>query len=189
MVSNLLKTFFGDKSSKDRKAYQPSIDQANAALQSLQNITDDELRAKTKGFQELVIQGTQELEDELKQLNEKANDLSTPIHEKEAIFEDIDKMTGTIDEKIEEILETIRPEAFAVVKETARRWAENGKLEVTAQDFDIELASQKDGIRIQNGKAIWDGQWTAAGAAVEWNMIHYDVQLMGGGVLHNGNIA
>jgi len=189
MVSNLLKTFFGDKSSKDRKAYQPSIDQANAALQSLQNITDDELRAKTKGFQELVIQGTQELEDELKQLNEKANDLSTPIHEKEAIFEDIDKMTGTIDEKIEEILETIRPEAFAVVKETARRWAENGKLEVTAKDFDIELASQKDGIRIQNGKAIWDGQWTAAGAAVEWNMIHYDVQLMGGGVLHNGNIA
>ena len=98
-------------------------------------------------------------------------------------------MTEKIDEKIEEILEQIRPEAFAVVKETARRWAENGKLEVTAEDFDHDLASSRDGISIEGDKAIWHNQWTAAGAEVQWNMVHYDVQLMGGGVLHLGNIA
>ena len=189
MASNLLKKLFGDKSAKDRKAYQPSIDQANAAFAQLQGLSDDELRAKTAAFKEVISQATANLENELEALNKKAADLSTPIHEKEELFESIDKMTGKIDAKIEEVLETIRPEAFAVVKETARRWNENGQLEVTALDFDIELASKKDGITIENGKAIWHNEWTAAGAPVSWNMVHYDVQLMGGGVLHKGNIA
>ncbi len=189
MASNLLKKLFGDKSVKDRKAYQPSIDQANAAFAKLQGLSDDELRAKTAAFKEVISHATANLENELEALNKKAADLSTPIHEKEELFESIDKMTGKIDAKIEEVLETIRPEAFAVVKETARRWNENGQLEVTALDFDIELASKKDGITIENGKAIWHNEWTAAGAPVSWNMVHYDVQLMGGGVLHKGNIA
>ena len=189
MASNLLKKLFGDKSAKDRKAYQPSIDQANAAFAQLQGLSDDELRAKTAAFKEVISQATANLENELEALNKKAADLSTPIHEKEELFESIDKMTGKIDSKIEEVLETIRPDAFAVVKETARRWNENGQLEVTALDFDIELASKKDGITIENGKAIWHNEWTAAGAPVSWNMVHYDVQLMGGGVLHKGNIA
>ena len=189
MASNLLKKLFGDKSAKDRKAYQPSIDQANAAFAQLQGLSDDELRAKTAAFKEVISQATANLENELEALNKKAADLSTPIHEKEELFESIDKMTGKIDAKIEEVLETIRPEAFAVVKETARRWNENGQLEVTALDFDIELASKKDGITIENGRAIWHNEWTAAGAPVSWNMVHYDVQLMGGGVLHKGNIA
>jgi preprotein translocase subunit SecA len=189
MASNLLKKLFGDKSVKDRKAYQPSIDQANAAFAKLQGLSDDELRAKTAAFKEVISHATANLENELEALNKKAADLSTPIHEKEELFESIDKMTGKIDAKIEEVLETIRPEAFAVVKETARRWNENGQLEVTALDFDIALASKKDGITIENGKAIWHNEWTAAGAPVSWNMVHYDVQLMGGGVLHKGNIA
>ena len=189
MASNLLKKLFGDKSAKDRKAYQPSIDQANAAFAQLQGLSDDELRAKTATFKEVISQATANLENELEALNKKAADLSTPIHEKEELFESIDKMTGKIDSKIEEVLETIRPDAFAVVKETARRWNENGQLEVTALDFDIELASKKDGITIENGRAIWHNEWTAAGAPVSWNMVHYDVQLMGGGVLHKGNIA
>ena len=189
MASNLLKKLFGDKSAKDRKAYQPSIDQANAAFAQLQGLSDDELRAKTAAFKEVISQATANLENELEALNKKAADLSTPIHEKEELFESIDKMTGKIDSKIEEVLETIRPDAFAVVKETARRWNENGQLEVTALDFDIELASKKDGITIENGRAIWHNEWTAAGAPVSWNMVHYDVQLMGGGVLHKGNIA
>ena len=189
MASNLLKKLFGDKSAKDRKAYQPSIDQANAAFAKLQGLSDDELRAKTAAFKEVISHATANLENELEALNKKAADLSTPIHEKEELFESIDKMTGKIDAKIEEVLETIRPEAFAVVKETARRWNENGQLEVTALDFDIELASKKDGITIENGRAIWHNEWTAAGAPVSWNMVHYDVQLMGGGVLHKGNIA
>jgi len=186
---NILKKLFGDKSSKDRKQYQPGIDQANAKFAELANISDDELRAKTAHFKTLVKEGTQELENELAALRTKANDTSTNIQDKEALFEDIDNMTKKIDDRIEEILESIRPEAFAVVKETARRWAENGKLEVTAQEFDRELAARKDGITFDGDKAIWHNKWTAAETEVTWNMIHYDVQLMGGAVLHKGNIA
>ena len=189
MALNILKNLFGDKSSKDRKEYQPSIDEANQYQLTLSGITDDELRAKTAEFKSFIREGIQSLEAELTILKEKAADLSTPIHEKEDLFESIDKMAKTIDDKIEELLETIRPQAFAVVKETAKRWSENGKLEVTAQDFDRELASKKDGITIEGDNAIWHNTWTAAGADVVWNMVHYDVQLMGGGVLHRGSIA
>jgi preprotein translocase subunit SecA len=188
-MANLLKALFGDKSSKDRKQYQPSIDQANEKFAQLQGLSDDELRAKTTNFRAIITEGTADLEKELADLKAKAEDLSISIHEKETLFESIDKMTGKIDEKIEEILETIRPEAFAVVKETARRWSTNGKLEVTAQDFDRDLAAKKDGITIEGDKAIWHNEWTAAGGEVQWNMVHYDVQLMGGSVLHKGNIA
>ena len=186
---NILKKLFGDKSSKDRKQYQPGIDLANEKHAEVTHLSDDELRAKTAYFQGLVKEGTQDLENELADLKAKANDPATEIQDKEAIFESIDDMTKKIDDRIEEILESIMGEAFAVVKETARRWAENGKLEVTAQDFDHELAAKKDGISFEGDKAIWHNSWTAAGAEVSWNMVHYDVQLMGGAVLHNGNIA
>ncbi len=186
---SILKKLFGDKSKKDRKEYQPGIDAANNFFAQLANISDDELRLKTDGFKAQIRKGTADLEAELKALNEKAADLSTPVHEKEDLFEKIDQITKDIDNKIEEILEQIRPEAFAVVKETARRWKEIGALKVTAQDFDRDLASQKDGITIEGDQAIWHNTWTAAGAEVSWGMVHYDVQLMGGAVLHNGNIA
>ncbi len=186
---NILKRLFGDKSSKDRKEYQPGIDKANEHSAILRNLSDDELRAKTAYFKSLVVQGTQALEDELSELKLEANNPNTDIQDKEAIFEAIDSFTKKIDDKIEDILSSIMPEAFAVVKETARRWAENGQLEVTAQDFDRELAGKKDGITIDGNKAIWHNKWTAAGADVAWNMVHYDVQLMGGAVLHRGNIA
>ncbi|MEY3199405.1 MAG: preprotein translocase subunit SecA, partial [Bacteroidota bacterium] len=122
-------------------------------------------------------------------MNALALDPKTPMHEKEDLFERIDKLSKVIDEKIEEVLEYILPEAFAVVKETARRWSENGKLTVTAQQFDKDLAKRKDGITVEGETAIWHNKWSAAGAEVIWNMVHYDVQLMGGGVLHKGNIA
>jgi preprotein translocase subunit SecA len=189
MISDLLKKFFGDKSAKDRKEYQPIIDKANEYFLAFRNLSDDELRAKTADFQKRVKDGTQKLEDELKELNAQATDLNTSIHLKEELFEKVDKLTKSIDEKIEEILTEIMPEAFAVVKETARRWSENGQLTVTAQQFDRDLAAKKDGITIENDKAIWHNAWTAAGAEVKWNMVHYDVQLMGGAVLHRGNIS
>jgi len=189
MISGLLKKFFGDKTSKDRKEYQPIIDQANEFFKTFSALSDDELRAKTAYFQNLVKEGTKSLEEELNSLNELATNPVTPIHEKEELFEKIDKLSKTIDEKIEEILAKILPEAFAVVKETARRWAENGHLTVTAQDFDRDLAVKKDGITIEGDKAIWHNEWTAAGGEVKWNMVHYDVQLMGGAVLHRGNIS
>ncbi|MFK7783516.1 MAG: preprotein translocase subunit SecA [Crocinitomicaceae bacterium] len=186
---NLLKKLFGDKSSKDRKQYQPGIDSANEKSAVVTGLSDDELRAKTTYFRGLITEGTQALEDELSELKNKANDPATDIQDKEALFESIDNMTKKIDDRIEEILDTIKAEAFAVVKETARRWAENGKLEVTALDFDRDLAANKDGITFDGDKAIWHNAWTAAGVDVSWNMVHYDVQLMGGDVLHKGNIA
>jgi preprotein translocase subunit SecA len=189
MISGLLKKIFGDKTAKERKEYQPIIDKSNEFFNSFKSISDDELRARTVFFQNKVKQYIQPLEDELAELNKVASDISTPIHEKEALFEKIDKQVKLIDDKIEEVLVDIMPEAFAVVKETARRWSENGNLTVTAQQFDRDLSVVKDGITIEGDKAIWHNKWTAAGADVQWNMIHYDVQLMGGAVLHRGNIA
>ncbi|MES2799638.1 MAG: preprotein translocase subunit SecA [Bacteroidota bacterium] len=189
MIQDLLKKIFGDKSAKDRKDYQPIIDKANIFFNQFQSLSDDELRAKTKEFQTRVLAYVQNLEDELIALKNKAQDVGTPITQKEELFEKIDALTKTIDDKTEEVLLEIMPEAFAVVKETSRRWAQNGHLTVTAQDFDRDLAAKKDGIEIKGDTAVWLNQWTAAGADVVWNMVHYDVQLMGGGVLHKGNIA
>ena len=189
MISDLLKKLFGDKTAKERKEYQPIVDKSNEFCAQYQSLSDDELRDKTSGFQQQVKDSIQSLEDALNELKAESSDVATPIHEKEVLFDRIDKMAKQIDEKIEETLAIILPEAFAVVKETARRWSENGQLVVKAQAFDKELAEKKDGITIQGDQAIWHNQWTAAGAEVKWNMIHYDVQLMGGAVLHRGNIA
>ncbi len=186
---SILKKLFGDKSSKDRKEYQPSIDASKSFDDAVMKLSDDELRGKTDGFRKIINQSIASLEKELTQLKVKGADINTPITDKEAIFDGIDKLTKEIDEKIEETLEVIMAEAFAVVKETARRWAINGKLEVTANDMDRDIASSKDGITIDGDKAIWHNEWSAAGVPVSWNMIHYDVQLMGGAVLHRGNIA
>ena len=189
MIGGLLKRIFGDKSTQDQKKYQPIIEQTNAFSQQLGALSDDQLRNKTGEFKARISQATQSLEDEITALKNQANDPATSVLDKEDLFEKIDSLAKDVDAKIEEVLLEIMPEAFAVVKETARRWSENGQLEVTAQDFDRELASKKDGITISGDKAIWHNEWTAAGTMVKWTMIHYDVQLMGGAVLHKGNIA
>ncbi len=189
MIDGILKKLFGDKSDKDRKHFQPVIDEVNEVQTSFLNITDDELRAKTKGFQDKINAASKDIENEIQQLEDEANHPDTAVINKENIFEKIDKLTEELDERLEEILEEILPEAFAVIKETARRWAENKELVVAATDYDIELAKSYDGLVIEGDKAIWKNKWTAAGTEVEWNMIHYDVQIMGGAVLHKGNIA
>lgn len=189
MIQDLLKKLFGDKSQKDQKKYQPYIDACKQFEVEFAKLSDDDLRLKTDGFRKMILEGTAELEKELAQLKEKSNDISIPVHDKEALYEEIDTYTKKIDDKIEEILEEILPQAFIIVRETAKRWSENGQLVVTARDFDRDLAAKKDGITIDNDKAIWHNKWTAAGAEMTWNMVHYDVQLMGGAVLHDGNIA
>ncbi|MFY7991572.1 MAG: preprotein translocase subunit SecA, partial [Fluviicola sp.] len=189
MLGGLLKKLVGDKSATDRKKYQPVIDQVSAIFPGLSSLSDDELRGKTDSFRAQVKAATDALETEVASLREQANDLGLALHEKEAIYEQIDAKEKEINEVIEKVLEDILPEAFAVVKETARRWAQNGQLTVTARDFDRDLATAKDGITIDGEKAVWHNKWTAAGADVEWVMVHYDVQLMGGAVLHRGNIA
>jgi preprotein translocase subunit SecA len=189
MIGGILKKIFGDKAAQDKKEYQPIIEQTNVFSAQFRSISDDELRAKTKEFQSKIKEATKSLDEEVVSLKNKSNDASTSVLDKEDLFERIDEISKEIDQKIEDVLREIMPQAFAVVKETARRWTENGQLTVTAQDFDKDLANIKDGITIDGNKAIWHNEWTAAGTPVKWNMIHYDVQLMGGAVLHKGNIA
>jgi preprotein translocase subunit SecA len=189
MIGGLLKKIFGDKLAQDRKEYQPIIDKTNEFYAQLTHISDDALRAKTADFKARIKAATKESEDKIAELKARSNNPETSELDKEVLFDEIDRLTKEIDQVIEGVLTEILPEAFAVVKETSRRWAENGKLVVTAQDFDKTLATQKDGITIEDGKATWHNAWTAAGGAVSWTMVHYDVQIMGGAVLHRGNIA
>jgi preprotein translocase subunit SecA len=189
MIAGILKKIFGDKTSIDKKEYQPIIEQTNQFSERMKQLSDDELRAKTFEFQAKIKAGTKSLDDEILVLKEKANSDEVSVLDKEELFDKIDELNKDVDKKIEEVLKEIMPEAFAVVRETARRWAENGQLEVTALDFDKTLSTQKDGITISGDKAIWHNEWTAAGTPVKWSMVHYDVQLMGGAVLHKGNIA
>jgi preprotein translocase subunit SecA len=189
MLGGILKKILGDKSATDQKKYQPVIQQVGEIFNTLQNESDDALRGRTAKFKQKVQDAISALEAEIADLTQKANNPNMPLHQKEAIYESIDSKEKEVNEIIEKVLEEILPEAFAVVKETARRWAVNGQLAVTATELDKTLATQKDGITIEGDKAIWSNKWTAAGASVEWVMVHYDVQLMGGAVLHRGNIA
>ncbi len=189
MLKGILKSILGDKSANDRKKYQPVIEQVARFYGDVQKDSDTELRGRTRKFQAIIKDAISGLEAEVVELREKAKTPDLPLHEKETIYAKIDDNSKAINEIIEKKLEEILPEAFAVVKETARRWAENKQLVVTAEEFDKDLAAKKDGITIDGENAIWHNKWTAAGADVEWVMVHYDVQLMGGAVLHRGNIA
>ena len=189
MIGNLLKKIIGDKNTKDQSTYQPFVESVNAVYPEIQSLTDNELRSQTNIFIQKIQEDKSSLEDQLSELKEEAENPELSIQDKTAIFERVEKLEKEVDERIEETLLEILPQAFSVIKETAYRWANNGKLIVDAQDFDKDLAASKDGIIIEGDKAIWSNEWTAAGNHVKWNMVHYDVQLMGGAVLHKGNIA
>lgn len=186
----ILKKLVGSKEKKDAKIYQPYVDKIKAVEASLKNLSNDELRQKTQEFKSKIKARTQELENEIVELEKKmADSLSMDFQEKDVVYTRIDKIKKEIDETIEKVLDEILPEAFAVVKETARRFSASDQLEVTAQAYDKELAAQKAFIEISGDKAIWKTSWDAYGTQVKWNMVHYDVQLYGGSVLHKGNIA
>ena len=189
MIGDILKSIFGDKNAKDKKLYWPYVELANAAHEHIKTLSDEQLRQKSREFQHQIREEKESLEQQLADLRTKAESLETSINEKEDLFDRIDKLEKEVDAQIEETLIKILPEAFAVVKETAFRWATNGQLVVTAEDFDRDLAKKKDGITIDGDKAIWHNEWTAAGGHIKWNMVHYDVQLMGGAVLHKGSIS
>ncbi|MEE3144645.1 MAG: preprotein translocase subunit SecA [Bacteroidota bacterium] len=189
MIGNFLKKIIGDKNAKDRSTYQPFVDSVNAIYPEIQSCTDNELRNHTNTFIQKISEDKSSLEEQLSKLKNQAENPELSIQDKTEIFEKVEKLEKEVDEKIEESLLEILPKAFAVIKETANRWANNGKLVVEAQDFDRELAAKKDGITIEGDQAIWLNEWTAAGNKVKWDMVHYDVQLMGGAVLHKGNIA
>ena len=187
--NNFLKSLFGDKSTRDMKLIQPLVEKVKAAYPAVQVLSNDELRAKTKEIQQFVQDSAKEQKEQIEALKAKIED--TPIDEREVIFNEIDKLDKEALEIYEKALDEVMPVAFSIVKETARRFAENEETVVTATDFDRELAADpaKDFITIDGDKAIYHNHWTAGGNDLKWEMIHYDVQLFGGEVLHQGKIA
>jgi len=186
----ILKKLFGTKSDRDLKAIMPYVDQINEIYARFDQLSNDELRAETDRLKNTIREYIAELSDEKKELRNQLRNTDIEISEKERIATEIDKLTKKIDEQIEEILLEILPEAFAIMKSTARRFKENATVEVTATDFDRDIASRKDSVTINGNKAIWQNKWMAGGNMITWDMVHYDVQLFGGVVLHvSGNAA
>lgn len=188
-VNNVLKKVFGNKSERDIKEVTPIVEEIKAEYAKLSSLSNDELRAKTQEFKKFINEYGSEIQSQINELKEKSNDDSIDPLQKEEIYEEIDKLDQELYKKSEEALEQILPQAFAVVKETARRFTENESLEVTATEMDIALAEKRNSILIDGEKAIWRNKWDAAGAEITWDMVHYDVQLIGGVVLHQGKIA
>ena len=189
VVSGLIKLFFGTKSEKDRKLIQPYVDKIKAIYPSIGQLTNDELRARSLALKNSIAEYISGEEKQIEELKTQLEDLNTSLNDKESISRQIDNLTEEIDRKIEEKLEEILPEAFAIVKDTARRFKENEEIVVTATDFDRQLAATKDFVRIEDDKAIYKNSWVAGGNTIKWDMVHYDCQLFGGVVLHKGNIA
>ncbi|MBG16249.1 MAG: preprotein translocase subunit SecA [Crocinitomicaceae bacterium] len=189
MFEKIVKKLFGDKSQKDLQELLPVVELINSEFQKLSSITDDQLRAKTADFKTRIKDFLADIVSKTIALKEKAHSSKTPIDEKEAIFKEIEALEKQEDEQLEKVLMELLPEAFAVVKETARRLCENGQLCVTANEMDIELANKYEHLTVSANKATWKNHWDAAGSEIVWNMIHYDVQLMGGTALHKGKIA
>lgn len=187
-ISKGFAKIFGTKSQRDIKTIMPYVQATNVAYEKLKSITDDQLRNKTNEIIGIINEKLKSIDDKIAQMQSETESESDVL-KKEAIFDAIDKLEEERNKKLEEVLLEVLPEAFAVVKETAFRWANNKKMEVTATMMDKQLAARYSNVEIQGDKAIWHNKWMAAGTEVEWNMVHYDVQLIGGVVLHQGKIA
>ncbi|MEQ9263422.1 MAG: preprotein translocase subunit SecA [Owenweeksia sp.] len=188
MITDFLQKFFGNKSDRDLKEIKPFVEKVKAVYDSVAALDHDGLRAKTQEFRQRI---TDHIAENTQRIAEIKSQLETEedIDAKEALYEEMDKLEEDSIAKTEDLLNEILPEAFAVVKETARRFSENETLEVQATDFDRSLAPKLDAVSVEGDKAIWKNRWKAAGSEIIWNMVHYDVQLIGGVVLHKGNIA
>jgi preprotein translocase, SecA subunit len=184
-----LSKIFGSKSERDIKHIQPLVEKIKTEYAKLESLSNDELRAKTADFKKRIKEYLADIDSEITALKAEAEQEGIDMTQKTAIYDKVDKLGKDRDQKLEEVLMQVLPEAFAVVKETARRFTENAELEVTASDFDREIAASKPHVRIVGDKAFWNHTWIAAGNEVTWNMVHYDVQLIGGIVLHEGKIA
>ena len=186
-INKFLSRIFGNKSTRDMKLIQPWVNKVKEASESIGQLSNDALRAKTKELQQIIQASADDIKEKIAALNAKIED--TPIEDREVIFNQIDKLEKEVLERYEEALNAALPDAFAIVKETARRFAQNEEITVTATDFDRELAATKDFVRIEGDKAIYQNHWIAGGNDTKWDMVHYDVQLFGGVVLHQGKIA
>jgi len=180
---------FGSKSERDIKSIQPLVVKINEEYAKLSSISNDELRAKTIEFKDRISAFLAEIDGKISALKVDAEGDDLDLHQKTALYDQVDALGKERDTELEKVLLEILPEAFAVVKETSRRLSENDYLEVTATQFDRDYAARKSNVKIVGDKAQWANRWDAAGTEVVWNMVHYDVQLIGGIVLHSGKIA
>jgi preprotein translocase subunit SecA len=190
MIGIISKLFGGNKSDKDVKKVQPFITNTNRYFQEYAVLSNDQLRGKTTEFRARIKDHLIAIDKEIADKKAQAETFSTEdVQARETIYNDVDKLIKKRDEQIEVVLEQILPEAFAVVKETARRFKESAEIIASATEQDMQLATKRDYVRIEGDKAIYKNNWLAAGVPVSWNMVHYDVQLIGGTILHQGKIA
>ena len=185
-----LKKILGTKSERDQNLYQSNVAIINGYFEQYQSLSNDDLRSKTLEFRDRIAEYLKDIDAEIASVNQQALD-TEDFHDKEILFKEVDELRKNRDKALEEILQDILPEAFAVVKETSRRFSQNETLRMTATQHDRDLAAQpgKTYVTIEGDQAIWKNRWLAAGGEIVWNMIHYDVQLFGGMVLHDGKIA
>ena len=186
--NKILKSFLGDKNQRDLKEVGKIVAKIKKVEPTIKELSDDELRGKSREFREKIKTATADITTQIEQIKEQIKTTAN-IDEKEALFTKIETLQKDAYQIEEKVLNEILPEAFAVLKDTGRRWAENGQIVVQATDRDRELAATKDFVEIQGDKAVWKNKWNAAGADITWDMVHYDVQFIGGAVLHGGKIA
>ncbi|HIP27295.1 MAG TPA: preprotein translocase subunit SecA, partial [Flavobacteriaceae bacterium] len=188
LLDSIIKVFVGDKKKKDLKELEPFIKKVHAFDAEMESLSIDELRAKTTYFKQKITDATKQFQDKIKSLKEEAE--TANIDRKEEIYTEIDTINNESYLASEVVLKEIEPEAFAVIKETAKRFTNNKEIIVTATPYDRELSATNDFVSLDGEeKAVWKQSWDAAGTPVTWNMVHYDVQLIGGSVLHSGKIA
>ena len=189
-MANLLTKLFGDKSQRDLKAVKPFLDSTLAVYPTIEKLSNDDLRGKTTEFKARIAKAVEAEETELKEMRDRINaEYDMPVDEKEAMYKRIDALEQQQYDKTQKVLDEILPEAFAVVKETAKRFATNSVVEVTATEHDRDLAATHPSITIEGDKALYQNHWMAGGNEITWDMVHYDVQIIGGVVLHGGKIA
>ena len=189
LINNIVTKLFGSKYDRDLKELNPIVDLVKKVSPNLEGLSNDELRQRSEALKEKIRNHIKADQDKIAELKSKTEDSSVSISDREKIYAEVDKLEKDIDEKIENILNEVLPEAFAILKDTARRFTQNETVEVTASEFDRDLAPSNDFVEIEGDKAIWYNSWEAGGNTITWEMIHYDVQLFGGVALHQGKIA
>ncbi len=189
ILSSVIKLFFGSKADKDRKEIEPYVQRIKAVYPEIEALDNDGLRARSTALKKAIADYIAGDEEHIVELKAQLEADGVSLEKKEAISKEIDATVKRIDEKIEEKLDEILPEAFSIMKDTARRFTQNATVEVTANDFDRDMAAEKDFVTIEGDKAVYKNSWLAGGNTVTWDMIHYDCQLFGGVVLHKGRIA
>lgn len=185
---DIIKKVFGSKSERDMKQVRPILEKVLAAYKDIDKLSNDELRARTEELKKKIREREEPFEKRIAEIKEHLES-DIPVSEKEKLATESDKLVKEEDEEIEKVLNEILPEAFAIMKSTARRFAQYPVVEVTANDFDRDLSTSRDFVKIEGDKALWQNHWIAGGNEVTWDMVHYDVQIIGGIVLHQGKIA